>query len=50
VRIRSSWEHGDSLNYAFTGTVKGDEMAGDVSLGEYLDARFTAQRPASGRA
>ena len=28
----------------------GDEMAGDVSLGEYLDARFTAKRHASGRA
>ena len=29
---------------------RGDEMAGDVSLGEYLDARFTAKRHASGRA
>jgi L-seryl-tRNA(Ser) seleniumtransferase len=50
VRVRSSWEHGDSLNYTFTGKVSGDEMAGDVSLGEYLDARFTAKRHASGRA
>jgi seryl-tRNA(Sec) selenium transferase len=50
ARIRSSWEHGDSLNYAFTGRVAGDEMAGDVSLGEYLDARFTAKRHATGRA
>jgi seryl-tRNA(Sec) selenium transferase len=50
ARIRSSWEHGDSLNYAFTGKVNGDEMTGDVSLGEYLDARFTAKRHASGRA
>jgi L-seryl-tRNA(Ser) seleniumtransferase len=50
LRIRSSWEHGDSLNYTFTGKVAGDEMAGDVSLGEYLDARFTAKRHASGRA
>ncbi len=50
VRIRSSWEHGDSLNYTFTGKVAGDEMAGDLSLGEYLDARFSAKRHASGRA
>jgi seryl-tRNA(Sec) selenium transferase len=50
VRIRSSWEHGDSLNYTFTGKVTGDEVAGDVSLGEYLDARFTAKRHAPGRA
>ena len=50
VRIRSSWEHGDSLNYTFSGKVAGDEMSGDVSLGEYLDARFSAKRHASGRA
>ena len=50
VRIRSSWEHGDSLNYTFSGKVAGDEMSGDVSLGEYLDARFSAKRHAPGRA
>jgi seryl-tRNA(Sec) selenium transferase len=50
VRIRSAWEHGDSLNYSFNGTVGGDEMTGEVSLGEYLDARFSAKRHASGRA
>jgi L-seryl-tRNA(Ser) seleniumtransferase len=50
VRIRSSWEHGDSLNYTFEGKVSGDEMAGDLSLGEYLDARFSAKRHASRRA
>jgi seryl-tRNA(Sec) selenium transferase len=50
VRVRSSWEHGDSLNYTFTGKAAGDEMSGDVSLGEYLDARFTAKRHAPGRA
>ena len=32
------------------GKVAGDEMTGDVSLGEYLDARFSAKRHASGRA
>jgi hypothetical protein len=50
VQVRSHWEHGDSLNYTFTGKVTGDEMAGDVNLGEYLDARFTAKRHATGRA
>jgi len=44
VRVRSSWEHGDSLSYTFTGKVTGDGMTGDVNLGEYLDARFTAKR------
>jgi seryl-tRNA(Sec) selenium transferase len=44
VRFRSSWEHGDSVNYTFSGKVSGDEMAGELSLGEYLDARFTAKR------
>jgi len=50
VRVRSSWEHGDSLNYTFTGRVSGDEMAGELSLGEYLGARFTAKRHAAGKA
>jgi L-seryl-tRNA(Ser) seleniumtransferase len=50
VRIRSSWERGDSLNYTFSGKVAGDEMAGEVNLGEYLDARFSAKRHAPGRA
>ena len=49
MRIRSSWAHGDEINYTFTGRVTGDEMAGEVNLGEYLDARFTAKRHASGR-
>jgi L-seryl-tRNA(Ser) seleniumtransferase len=50
VKVRSSWEHGDSLNYTFSGTVAGDEMKGDVSLGEYLEARFSAKRHVPGRA
>jgi L-seryl-tRNA(Ser) seleniumtransferase len=44
VRIHSSWEHGDALDYTFSGRVSGDEVAGELSLGEYLDARFTATR------
>jgi L-seryl-tRNA(Ser) seleniumtransferase len=50
ARIRSSWAHGDEINYTFTGKVAGDEMNGDASLGEYLGARFTAKRHAPGRA
>jgi L-seryl-tRNA(Ser) seleniumtransferase len=50
VRIHSSWAHGDEINYAFTGKVAGDGMAGDVSLGEYLAARFSATRHGAGRA
>ncbi len=44
VRIRSSWEHGDSVNYTFSGKVSGDEMTGELTMGEYLDARFIAKR------
>ena len=50
VRIRSSWEHGDSLNYTFSGRVSGDGMTGEVNLGEYLDARFSAKRHAPAKA
>ena len=50
VRIRSSWDHGDSLSYTFTGRLSGDEITGDVNLGEYLDARFSAKRHVPGRA
>jgi L-seryl-tRNA(Ser) seleniumtransferase len=51
VRLRSSYEedHGDALNFTFTGKVKGDELAGDLDMGEYLKAQWTARRP-SGRA
>ena len=44
VRISSAWAHGDEIHYTFTGTVRGDEMAGELSLGEYLGARFSAKR------
>ena len=51
VKLRSAYgeEHGDSLNYAFNGTVAGDEIAGTVDLGEYLSAKWTARRHAAGR-
>jgi seryl-tRNA(Sec) selenium transferase len=31
-------------NYIFSGTLSGDTMAGDVHMGEYLTAKFTATR------
>lgn len=36
--------HGDSLRYRFTGRVQGDTMSGELDLGEYLDATWTARR------
>ena len=35
---------GQHLNYTFTGKVTGDDMSGDVDLGEYGSARWTARR------
>lgn len=35
---------GDTLDYTFWGTVSGDNMTGDVHMGEYLTAKFTAKR------
>ena len=37
-------EHGDALNYRFTGTVDGDTMAGSLDMGEYLKATWSASR------
>ena len=42
--------HGDALNYRFTGNVTGEAMSGSLDLGEYLNATWTARRPASNRA
>ena len=36
--------HGTKLTYDFTGVVDGDKMAGDINLGEYGEARWSAQR------
>jgi L-seryl-tRNA(Ser) seleniumtransferase len=45
VRIRSSYDlNGDALDYTFTGKVNGDEMRGELDMGEYLGARWTARR------
>lgn len=45
IRFRSSQKiQGTRLSYDFTGTVDGDKMAGNVNLGEYGEARWSAQR------
>ncbi len=45
VKLRSQVRQpGDSIPFMFSGQVAGDRMAGTVFLGEYLTARFTAQR------
>ncbi len=45
VHFRSSQKiEGQRLSFDFTGTVEGDKMAGNVGLGEYGSARWTAQR------
>jgi len=51
VRISSSVgeAHGAAISYRFTGKLEGDSMSGDLDLGEYLSARWTAKRHAYGR-
>jgi L-seryl-tRNA(Ser) seleniumtransferase len=45
IRFRSSQKiQGTRLSFDFTGTVEGDKMAGNVNLGEYGEARWTAER------
>ena len=34
----------DNINYLFQGTVSGDTMSGEIHLGEYRTATFTAKR------
>ncbi len=51
VRISSSVgeSHGAAISYHFTGKLEGDSMSGDLDLGEYLSARWTANRHLYGR-
>jgi L-seryl-tRNA(Ser) seleniumtransferase len=35
---------GNSLSFTFTGKVSGDTMSGDLDMGEYLSARWSARR------
>jgi L-seryl-tRNA(Ser) seleniumtransferase len=45
VRFQSSHQaEGNRLSYDFSGTADGDKLSGEVGLGEYGAARFTAQR------
>ena len=51
VRIASSIGEvrGAALSYRFTGRLDGDTMAGDLDMGEYLAAKWTARRHTFGR-
>ncbi|HXY40792.1 MAG TPA: aminotransferase class V-fold PLP-dependent enzyme, partial [Vicinamibacteria bacterium] len=44
LTIHSAYSHGDELNYTFTGTLAGEAMGGELDLGEYLKARWSAVR------
>jgi L-seryl-tRNA(Ser) seleniumtransferase len=45
IHFRSSQRiEGQLLSYEFAGTVEGDRMSGDVNMGEYGVARWTAER------
>jgi hypothetical protein len=44
-RLRCSWRKpGNQLVYIFIGTLEQGKISGDVHLGEYRTARFTATR------
>jgi L-seryl-tRNA(Ser) seleniumtransferase len=47
VEFRSSLPEeaiGNALNFTFTGKIKGATMSGDLDMGEYLSARWSAKR------
>jgi len=47
VELRSSLPEqtiGNALNFTFTGKINGDTMSGDLDMGEYLSARWSARR------
>jgi L-seryl-tRNA(Ser) seleniumtransferase len=46
VRLRSNHggQTGDALSFTFTGKVSGEDMSGDLDMGEYLAAKWTARR------
>jgi seryl-tRNA(Sec) selenium transferase len=51
VRLQSTYgeENGDALMFTFTGTVTGDDIAGTLDMGEYLNARWMARRRVTSR-
>ena len=45
IKLRSAERiPGDSVTYSFAGSLSGDTISGPVYMGEYLNAKFTAQR------
>ncbi len=45
VKLRSNLRiPGSAVTYLFSGTVSGEAISGSIYLGEYLSAKFTAQR------
>ena len=45
IKLRSTERiPGDSITYSFAGYLSGDTISGPVYMGEYLNAKFTAQR------
>jgi len=45
VKLQSSERvPGDSITFTFAGTISGDTISGPIYMGEYLNAKFTAQR------
>lgn len=45
VKLRSFYRvPGDGISYTFSGKVSGDTISGDVHMGEYLTATFTAKK------
>ena len=48
VKLRSDMRKpGDSITFLFSGEISGDTISGSVFLGEYLTAKFTANRSGS---
>jgi L-seryl-tRNA(Ser) seleniumtransferase len=41
--------HGDALSYRFSGKISGEGMSGDLDMGEYLGATWSARRRGYGR-
>jgi L-seryl-tRNA(Ser) seleniumtransferase len=46
VTLRSNYggQTGDSLSFTLNGNLSGNDMSGDLDMGEYLGAKWTARR------
>ena len=45
LKLRSQLNSpGDSLGFIFAGSLSGDTISGDLYMGEYLNAKFSAKR------